>query len=85
MLIDTQAIPPASPLLDTVFFYLFALLTLAGALLTITRRNAVHSAISAHRFAAWRRRALSSATRRVSVRGTDRAVRWRHHGAVPIA
>jgi NADH-quinone oxidoreductase subunit J len=46
MLIDTQAIPPASPLLDTVFFYLFALLTLAGALLTITRRNAVHSAIS---------------------------------------
>jgi NADH-quinone oxidoreductase subunit J len=33
-------------LIDTVFFYLFALLTLGGALLTITRRNAVHSAIS---------------------------------------
>jgi NADH-quinone oxidoreductase subunit J len=33
-------------LIDTVFFYLFALLTLAGAVLTITRRNAVHSAIS---------------------------------------
>jgi NADH-quinone oxidoreductase subunit J len=33
-------------LIDNVFFYLFALLTLGGALLTITRRNAVHSAIS---------------------------------------
>jgi NADH-quinone oxidoreductase subunit J len=33
-------------LIDTVFFYLFALLTLGGAVLTITRRNAVHSAIS---------------------------------------
>jgi NADH-quinone oxidoreductase subunit J len=33
-------------MLDTVFFYLFALLTLVGAILTITRRNAVHSAIS---------------------------------------
>jgi NADH-quinone oxidoreductase subunit J len=33
-------------LIDTVFFYLFALLTLVGAILTITRRNAVHSAIS---------------------------------------
>ena len=33
-------------LIDTVFFYLFALLTLGGAILTITRRNAVHSAIS---------------------------------------
>jgi NADH-quinone oxidoreductase subunit J len=36
----------ASTYLDTVFFYLFALLTLGGAILTITRRNAVHSAIS---------------------------------------
>jgi len=33
-------------LIDTVFFYAFALLTLGGAILTITRRNAVHSAIS---------------------------------------
>ena len=33
-------------MIDTVFFYLFALLTLGGAILTITRRNAVHSAIS---------------------------------------
>lgn len=33
-------------MLDTVFFYLFALLTLGGAILTITRRNAIHSAIS---------------------------------------
>ena len=33
-------------LIDSVFFYLFALLTLGGAVLTITRRNAVHSAIS---------------------------------------
>jgi NADH-quinone oxidoreductase subunit J len=32
--------------LDTVFFYLFAALTLGGAILTVTRRNAVHSAIS---------------------------------------
>lgn len=30
---------------ETLFFYIFALLTLAGAVLTITRRNAVHSAI----------------------------------------
>ena len=33
-------------LIDTVFFYAFALLTLGGGILTITRRNAVHSAIS---------------------------------------
>ncbi|MDP2999757.1 MAG: NADH-quinone oxidoreductase subunit J [Bryobacterales bacterium] len=33
-------------MLDTIFFYLFALLTLLGAVLTITRRSAVHSAIS---------------------------------------
>jgi NADH-quinone oxidoreductase subunit J len=33
-------------LIDTVFFYVFAALTLAGAVFTITRRNAVHSAIS---------------------------------------
>ena len=33
-------------MLDTVFFYLFALLTIMGAIFTITRRNAVHSAIS---------------------------------------
>jgi NADH-quinone oxidoreductase subunit J len=33
-------------LIDNVFFYLFALLTLGGGILTITRRNAVHSAIS---------------------------------------
>jgi NADH-quinone oxidoreductase subunit J len=33
-------------LIDTVFFYAFALITLGGAILTITRRNAVHSAIS---------------------------------------
>lgn len=32
--------------LDTVFFYIFALVTLAGGLLTVTRRNAVHSAMS---------------------------------------
>ena len=33
-------------LIDTVLFYIFALLVLGGALFTITRRNAVHSAIS---------------------------------------
>jgi NADH-quinone oxidoreductase subunit J len=33
-------------LMDTIFFYIFALLTLGGGLLTITRRNAVHSALS---------------------------------------
>jgi NADH-quinone oxidoreductase subunit J len=32
--------------IDTVFFYFFALLTLGGGILTVTRRNAVHSAIS---------------------------------------
>jgi NADH-quinone oxidoreductase subunit J len=43
MLIDTSTAPPA---VNAVFFYAFALLTLGGAILTITRRNAVHSAIS---------------------------------------
>src|SRR5438552_7654947 len=33
-------------LTDTVLFYTFAALVLWGAILTITRRNAVHSAIS---------------------------------------
>jgi NADH-quinone oxidoreductase subunit J len=33
-------------LIDTVLFYVFAVLVLGGALMTITRRNAVHSAIS---------------------------------------
>ena len=33
-------------MLDTVLFYIFALLVLGGGILTITRRNAVHSAIS---------------------------------------
>lgn len=33
-------------MIETAFFYFFALLVLGGALLTITRRNAVHSAIS---------------------------------------
>src|ERR1700736_1498314 len=32
--------------MDTAFFYLLALLVLGGAILTITRRNAIHSAIS---------------------------------------
>ena len=32
-------------MLDTVFFYLFALLIVGGAILTITRKNPVHSAI----------------------------------------
>lgn len=32
--------------MDAVFFYTFALLALAGAVLTITRHNAVHSAVS---------------------------------------
>ena len=31
--------------MDTLFFYSFALLTLAGAVLTITQKSAVHSAI----------------------------------------
>src|ERR1700737_3236405 len=31
---------------DAVFFYLFAALVLGGAIFTVTRRNAVHSAIS---------------------------------------
>jgi NADH-quinone oxidoreductase subunit J len=33
-------------LIDTVFFYIFAAMTLGGAIFTITRRNPVHSAIS---------------------------------------
>ena len=33
-------------LTDTILFYIFAVLVLGGAVLTITRRNAVHSAIS---------------------------------------
>ena len=33
-------------LIDTVLFYVFAFLTLGGALLTITRHNAIHSAIA---------------------------------------
>jgi NADH-quinone oxidoreductase subunit J len=33
-------------LIDTVLFYVFALLVLGGGILTITRRNAVHSAVS---------------------------------------
>src|ERR1041385_1999123 len=33
-------------LIDTILFYIFALLVLGGGVLTITRRNAVHSAIS---------------------------------------
>jgi NADH-quinone oxidoreductase subunit J len=33
-------------MIDTVFFYFFALLTLGGGILTVTRRSAVHSAIS---------------------------------------
>lgn len=31
---------------ETIYFYAFALLTLGGGVLTITRRNAVHSAIA---------------------------------------
>jgi NADH-quinone oxidoreductase subunit J len=31
--------------MDTIFFYIFAVLTLGGAVLTITRTSAVHSAI----------------------------------------
>jgi NADH-quinone oxidoreductase subunit J len=33
-------------LTDTILFYVFALLVLGGAILTITRRSAVHSAIA---------------------------------------
>src|SRR5918912_2059968 len=33
-------------LTDTVLFYIFAVFVLGGGLLTITRRNAVHSAIA---------------------------------------
>src|SRR5689334_10566801 len=33
-------------LTDTILFYIFAVLVLGGAVLTITRRNAVHSAIA---------------------------------------
>jgi NADH-quinone oxidoreductase subunit J len=33
-------------MIDTAFFYFFALLTLTGGVLTVTRRNAVHSAVS---------------------------------------
>jgi NADH-quinone oxidoreductase subunit J len=32
-------------MINTIFFYAFALMALAGGLLTITRRNAVHSAM----------------------------------------
>ncbi len=33
-------------LIDTVLFYIFAVMVLVGAVLTITRRSAVHSAVS---------------------------------------
>ena len=33
-------------MMDALFFYFFAALVLGGAILTVTRRNAVHSAIS---------------------------------------
>lgn len=33
-------------MVDTVFFYVFALMVLGGGLLTITRRSAVHAALS---------------------------------------
>jgi NADH-quinone oxidoreductase subunit J len=33
-------------LINTIFFYTFAVMVLAGGILTITRRSAVHSAIS---------------------------------------
>jgi len=33
-------------MMDALFFYLFATLVLVGAIFTVTRRNAVHSAIS---------------------------------------
>src|ERR1044071_754476 len=33
-------------LIDTILFYIFAVMVLGGAVLTITRRNAVHSAIA---------------------------------------
>src|SRR3982751_1987061 len=33
-------------LIDTVLFYIFAVLVLGGAVLTVTRRNAIHCAIS---------------------------------------
>ena len=33
-------------LTETILFYLFAILVLGGGILTITRRNAVHSAVS---------------------------------------
>ena len=33
-------------MIDTAFFYFFALLTLGGGILTVTRKSAVHSAIS---------------------------------------
>jgi NADH-quinone oxidoreductase subunit J len=33
-------------LIDTVLFYIFAVMVLGGGVLTITRRNAVHSAIA---------------------------------------
>src|ERR1043166_6272942 len=33
-------------LIDTVLFYIFAVMVLGGGILTITRRSAVHSAIS---------------------------------------
>src|SRR6185503_17286822 len=37
---------PIQMLIDTVLFYIFALLVLGGGVLTITRRSAMHSAIS---------------------------------------
>jgi NADH:ubiquinone oxidoreductase subunit 6 (subunit J) len=33
-------------LTDTILFYIFAVMALVGGILTITRRNAIHSAIS---------------------------------------
>lgn len=33
-------------MLDTIIFYIFAAMTLAGGILTVTRRSAVHSAVS---------------------------------------
>jgi NADH-quinone oxidoreductase subunit J len=42
---DSSGLGDVIAMLDTIFFYIFALLTLTGAVLTITRRSAVHSAL----------------------------------------
>ena len=69
-------------MLDTVLFYFFAGLAVVSAILVVTRRNAVHSAIFLDHSAARDRRNFSAVARGVSFYRAGDSVRRRDHGAV---